>query len=170
MKKKSKKLQKLKNKYRLVILNDETFEEKISLRLSQLNVFTIVGLTSLFLIIFVIILIAFTPLREFIPGYANVSVRKEGLRNTLRIDSMEVAMAQKDTYISNLKNIIQGQPIEFSEDLVVDTNENYQSISDKPIMEDSILRRTIESEERYNLFSNAESSPKTLAVSFSLAH
>ena len=114
-KEKPKKLQKLKNKYRLVILNDDTFEEKMSLRLSQLNVFTIVGLTSLVLIILVTILIAFTPLREFIPGYANINVRREGIRNMLRADSLELTMAQKNLYIENLRHIIQGEPIQFDE-------------------------------------------------------
>lgn len=155
-KKNQKKLQKLKNKYRLVILNDDTFEEKISLRLSQLNVFTIVGLVSLLLIVLVIILIAFTPLREFIPGYANVNIRKEGIRNTFRADSMEISMAQKDLYIDNLRHIIQGDSIYFDEKTVVDTTVNYQNITNTPIPEDSILRNMIESEERYNLFSVTE--------------
>ena len=87
---KKKKFQKLKHKYRLVILNDDTFEEKVSLRLSRLNVFSIVGVSIIFLITAVTLLIAFTPIREFIPGYANVNVRKTGLQNALKVDSMEV--------------------------------------------------------------------------------
>ena len=81
---KPKKFQRLKHKYRLVILNDDTFEEKVSLRLSQLNVFVVLGISSLVLILLVILLIAFTPLKEFIPGYANVNVRKQGVENFLK--------------------------------------------------------------------------------------
>jgi len=162
-KKKAKKLQKLKNKYRLVILNDDTFEEKISLRLSQLNVFTIIGITSLLLIILVLILVAFTPLREFIPGYANVNVRKEGLKNTFRVDSLTIAMAQKDLYIDNLRHIIQDDSIHFDEETVIDTSLNYQNITNSPIPEDSILRNMVESEERYNLFSTTGSTPENIS-------
>lgn len=156
---KPKKFQRLKNKYRLVILNDDTFEEKVSLRLSRLNVFVVVGLSSLVLILLVIMLIAFTPLREFIPGYANVTVRKQGVENYLKTDSLELALANNNMYLENLKHIIQGEPIEYSQESVVDSTVNYDNIKDKPIEEDSILRNMIESEEKYNLFSSAGSNP-----------
>jgi murein DD-endopeptidase MepM/ murein hydrolase activator NlpD len=162
-KEKPKKFQKLKHKYRLVILNDDTFEEKISLRLSQLNVFVVLGLSSLILVILVILLIAFTPLREFIPGYANVTVRKQGIENTLKLDSLALAVAQKDLYIDNLKHIIQGDPITFDETTIVDTTANYVGITNNPVEEDSALREMIESEEKYNLFSAAGSTPGNIS-------
>jgi len=62
-------IRKLRHKYRLVVMNDETFEEKYSLKLSQLNLFTALGLLSIVLIILTTFVIAFTPLREYIPGY-----------------------------------------------------------------------------------------------------
>lgn len=157
--KKPKKLERLKNKYRLVILNDDTFEEKVSFRLSQLNVFVIVGISSLVLILLVILLIAFTPLREFIPGYANVTVRKQGVENYLKSDSLEMVLAQNNLYIDNLKHIIQGEPIEYSEESYVDSTMNYKNISNDPVEEDSMLRNMIETEEKYNLFSSAGSDP-----------
>ena len=160
---KPKKFQKLKNKYRLVVLNDDTFEEKISLRLSQLNVFVIVGLSSLILIILVILLIAFTPLREFIPGYANIIVRKKGIENTLKLDSLSLTLAQKELYLDNLKHIIQGEPIQFDETTVVDTSMNYSNIKNNPVEEDSMLREMVESEEKYNLFSAAGSTPGNIS-------
>jgi murein DD-endopeptidase MepM/ murein hydrolase activator NlpD len=160
---KPKKFQRLKHKYRLVILNEDSFEEKMSLRLSQLNVFVVVGLSSFVLIALVILLIAFTPLREFIPGYANINVRKEGIRNTLRTDSLAIAIAEKDLYIENLKHIIQGEPIEFDDKVVVDTSVNYQGITNNPVSEDSLLRDMIETEEKYNLFSSAGSTPGNIS-------
>ncbi len=157
--KKPKKLQRLKNKYRLVILNDDTFEEKVSLRLSRLNVFVVVGISSLVLILLVIMLIAFTPLREFIPGYANVTVRKQGVENYIKTDSLEIALANNNLYIENLKHIIQGEPIEYSEEAYVDSTVNYNNIKDQPVEEDSMLRNMIETEEKYNLFNAAGSAP-----------
>lgn len=125
---KKKKFQKLKHKYRLVILNDDTFEEKISLRLSRLNVFSIVGVSIIFLITAVTLLIAFTPIREFIPGYANVNVRKTGLQNALKVDSMEVVLAEKQLYIDNIKNIIQGNPIDFNQETHIDSSLDRKSV------------------------------------------
>lgn len=161
--KKPKKFQKLKHKYRLVILNEDTFEEKMSLRLSQLNAFVVLGLSSLILIVLVILLIAFTPLREFIPGYANVTIRKQGVTNTLKLDSLSVAIAQKDMYIENLRHIIQGKPIEYDETTVIDSSANYGSIKNIPVEEDTALRNMIESEEKYNLFNVAGSTPGNIS-------
>ena len=161
--KKPKKFQKLKHKYRLVILNEDTFEEKMSLRLSQLNVFVTIGISSLVLIALVILLIAFTPLREFIPGYANVTIRKQGISNTLKLDSLSVAIAQKGMYINNLKHIIQGEPIQYDETTVIDSTANYSGITNTPVEEDSVLRNMIESEEKYNLFSVAGSTPGNIS-------
>ena len=157
--KKPKKLDRLKNKYRLVILNDDSFEEKVSLRLSRLNVFVMVGISSLVLILLVILLIAFTPLREFIPGYANVTVRKQGVENYIKTDSLELALANNNLYLENLKHIIQGEPIEYSDETFIDSSVNYKDIKNHPIPEDSVLRKMIETEEKYNLFNAAGSNP-----------
>jgi murein DD-endopeptidase MepM/ murein hydrolase activator NlpD len=160
---KPKKFQRLKHKYRLVILNDDTFEEKVSLRLSQLNVFAVVGVSSLILILLVILLIAFTPLKEFIPGYANVTVRKQGVENFLKSDSIEVALAQNNLYIDNIKHIIQGKPITFDDKTYIDSTVNYKNITNEPIEEDSVLRNMIETEEKYNLFNKAGSTPGNIS-------
>lgn len=158
-----KKFQKLKHKYRLVILNDDTFEEKLSFKLSRLNVFAVVGISSLLLIILVTLLIAFTPLREFIPGYANVNVRKIGLQNALKVDSLEATLNQKQLYIDNIKNIIQGNPINFNKDIFIDSSLNYKTITNQPIKEDSLLRNMVETEEKYTLFKSAGKTPSTIS-------
>jgi len=160
---KPKKFQRLKHKYRLVILNDDTFEEKISLRLSQLNVFVVLGLSSFILILLVILLIAFTPLKEFIPGYANVNVRRQGVENFLKSDSIQVILSQNNLYIDNIKHIIQGEVIEFDDEAHIDTSVNYQGIKNEPVEEDSVLRNMIETEEKYNLFNKAGSTPGNIS-------
>lgn len=160
---KPKKLQRLKHKYRLVILNDDTFEEKVSLRLSQLNVFVVVGISSLLLVLLVILLIAFTPLKEFIPGYANVNIRKQGVENFLKSDSIEVALAENNLYIDNIKHIIQGELIELDNETIIDSLASYEGIKNEPIEEDSVLRNMIETEEKYNLFNKAGSTPGNIS-------
>lgn len=160
---KPKKLERLKNKYRLVIVDEDTFEEKMSLRLSQLNVFVVIGLSSLVLILLVILLIAFTPLKEFIPGYANVNVRKQGVENFLKSDSIQAVLAENNLYIDNIKHIIQGDSIDFDDKSIVDSNVNYTDIKNEPIEEDSVLRYMIETEEKYNLFKVAGSTPGNIS-------
>jgi len=156
LKNKPKKLQRLKHKYRLVILNEDTFEEKMSLRLSQLNVFVIVGVSSLVLVLMVILLIAFTPLKEFIPGYANVNIRKQGVENFLKSDSISVVLAQN-------KHIIEGKVVLLDNETVIDSGLNYDGIVNDPIGEDSVLRNMIETEEKYNLFNSAGSTPGNIS-------
>ena len=81
-KKKEKKFtKKLLHKYRLVILNEDTFEERFAIKLTRLNVFVLTSLSAILLVFFTILLIAFTPLREYIPGYSSAKLKKE---DTLR--------------------------------------------------------------------------------------
>ncbi len=108
-KQKIKLIDRLKNKYRLVIMNDDTFEEKVSLKLSPMNVFVFAGTIILTLITGMIYLIAFTPLREYVPGYA-ADIYSQGnvIAMNIKVDSLERAMKAKDNYILNLKNVLNG--------------------------------------------------------------
>ena len=88
--KKSKKIKKkLLHKYRLVILNEDTFEERLSLNLNRLNVFVLGTLSAIFLITFTTILIAFTPLKEYIPGYSSTSLKKKAVALSFKTDSLQ---------------------------------------------------------------------------------
>ena len=71
--------ERLRYKYRLVVLNDDTFEEKLSFKLSRLNVFLSIGFSAILLIAGTTLLIALTPLREYIPGYSSTRLRKQAL-------------------------------------------------------------------------------------------
>tara|TARA_Y100001934_G_scaffold260191_1_gene332196 strand:- start:135 stop:1004 length:870 start_codon:yes stop_codon:yes gene_type:complete len=149
--KNKKRLEKLRNKYRLVILNDETFEEKASLRLSRLNVIAVGGTILFLLIIITASIIIFTPLREFIPGYTDVNLRKNLITLTLKADSLEKEMQIKDKYITTLQKIIKGETPEDNisepKDTTIDIQQVNLGISEK----DSALRAKIEQEEKYNL-------------------
>jgi len=108
-KKKIKLIHKLKNRYRIVLINDTTFEEKFSLSLTPMNVF--VGFSS-FLVFFSIIitlLIIFTPLREYIPGYSSPDMKKDLAKTLYKADSLEQVLKDKDAYLKNVMNIMQGQ-------------------------------------------------------------
>lgn len=144
---------KLHDKYRLVIMNDSTFERKLSFRLTRLNVFVAVGAMAIILVIGTTFIIAYTPLREYIPGYGDVNLQKDLYNLALRTDSMEKDIMQKNRYIQNLKYIIEGKTIPGSDlekpsDTVVN---KYKDLDFSTSKEDSELRNEFENAGRYNL-------------------
>ena len=109
---KKKLIHQLKNKFRLVIINDGTFEEKFSYSLTPMNVF--IGFSS-FLVFFAIIivtLIVFTPVREFIPGYSDPDSKRNLHQLLIRTDSLENAIREKDAYYKSILNIVSEKPDE----------------------------------------------------------
>jgi murein DD-endopeptidase MepM/ murein hydrolase activator NlpD len=141
---------KLKHKYRLIIYNDNTFEEVWFMRLSRLNVFTFAGTVLILLIVSVTVLIAFTPIREFIPGYPDGNMRRNIINNVHKLDSLEHAIEIRDRYFASINRIIRGEvPISYenSQDSMV----RYQDITFSKSEHDSILRQQIEEEELFNL-------------------
>ncbi len=140
---------KLHDKYRLVLMNDDTFEEKISFRLTRLNVFIFFGTLVIFLVVATTYLIAFTPLKEYIPGYADFNTRKVLRELNIKADSLQNELRRKDLYIVNIRNIIEGRDLE-DEVPEMEINEELTEVAElPPSREDSILRAQIENEFTY---------------------
>ncbi len=148
-------IERIKNKYRLVVLNDDTFEEKLSFRLSRLNVFVATGLSGIILIALTIILIAFTPLREYIPGYSSTALRRQAMENALMVDSLRQVMANQERYVEIINGVISGTLPEFDTADAAETS-GADSIGIPPSREDSALRQLVAREERYNIFGDGE--------------
>lgn len=151
MSKLKKTTEKWRNKYRLVILNDEDFEEKLSLKLSRLNVFFIIALGSVVLITGTILLIAFTPLREYIPGYSSTALKRQAYNNAIRVDSLETRLAQYEQYVSIIRGVVADEPLEYIGDTIERTSSTTGGFSLDPSIEDSILRVRVEQEEAFNI-------------------
>lgn len=151
-KKESKKLiTKLRNKYRLVILNDDTFEEKLSFKLSRLNVFVVSGLSVILLIAGTTLLIAFTPLREYLPGYSSTALKRDAIRLAQVTDSLENQLNYNSLFLQNIQGVINGQePLDLSDDQVVDSL-NQSRINLGISKDDSLLRKMVEEEEQFNI-------------------
>lgn len=149
-KEKPKLIDRLRAKYKLSIYNDQTLMEVFQLRLSRLNVLTVVGSTSLLLIVLVTVLIAYTPLREFIPGYPNANTRAYIVRNALMLDSLERELQIRDSYFQNINTIINGG-IPKTYGTLQDSNLKYDKIEFTTSEQDSMLRLQIEREEQFNL-------------------
>ena len=146
---------KLLHKYRLVILNESTFEEKISFKLSRLNVFVTGSLFIIGLIGFTILLIAFTPLREYIPGYSSTKLKRQAMELTYKTDSLVVALNYTNKYLDNIRKVLRGD-IENNEinrdSLFAQYKLDPSTIDLTPIKEDSMLRAEVAMEDKYNLF------------------
>lgn len=101
-------LKHLRNRYRLVVMNDDTYEEVITFKLTRLSVY--IAFSSVFVILvgLTVALIVFTPLKQYVPGYGSQSARKELQGLKLRTDSLEQAIKNKDQYLLNLKKVLSG--------------------------------------------------------------
>ncbi len=150
MAKDDKKKKNWRDKYRFSVINDHTFEEVWRVRLTRYNAFLLVTFIVIFIIGATTSFIAFTNLREFIPGYPDVKMRRNILMSAIRLDSLDRELALRDKYFANLNAIISGnQPVEMYAQQ--DTTRNYKGINFNNSPEDSTLRARIENEERYNL-------------------
>ncbi len=138
-------------------MNDETFEEKLSFRLSRFNVFVFFGTLAIFLIVATTYIIAFTPLREYIPGYADFNTRQILRELNHKADSLELELKRKDLYIHNIQNIISGR--EIVEELPDTIKKKVDEAAPKELQrskEDSLLRREIEAQAQYTYWIDEE--------------
>ena len=140
------------NKYRLVFMNEDTLEERLTFRLSRMNVFVALGTLTIILIFLTTILIAFTSLKEYIPGYTNVGLQKRLYELQIKTDSIEKSLERKDKFILNLRAIISGKDLTDDVPLQKDTANRYSNIRIKKSAEDSQLRQEIENQGKYNLY------------------
>jgi murein DD-endopeptidase MepM/ murein hydrolase activator NlpD len=136
----------LRNKYRLVILNDDTFAEKFAFRLSPLGLIIAISAVTIAMTTLVISLVAFTPLREYIPGYGNVTERKEILELSVKADSLEQTLSARDWYMKNLVNVFSGKTEGKTDKPAKDTSGKFQKVNTKPTENDLQFRKDVENE------------------------
>lgn len=158
---------KLFNKRRLVILNEDTFEETFSLKLNLMNVFVGVTLSAIFLISITTYIIAFTPLREYIPGYASTKLKQDAIVLAIKSDSLQNNVELNNKYIASIKKVLTGE-LEYAK-LNKDSLENNYIVKPedfdvKTTKEEQELRDQVAKEDKYNVFDNAK--PKVNFVLF----
>ncbi len=96
-------------KYRLVILDESSYEERFSLKLSRFNVFLWVGTTSVFLVVMTILLISYSSLREYIPGYASTELRRSAINLNIVTDSLMKQVTHQEDFISRIQLVLNGE-------------------------------------------------------------
>ena len=150
MAKDDKKKSNWRDKYRFSVINDHTLEEIWRIILTRYNAFLLITFLVVFIIVATSALISFTNLREFIPGYPDVAMRRNILMSAIRLDSLDHELKLRDKYFENLNSIISGNAlVEMS--VQQDNAKNYKAIKFNTSPDDSALRARVEKEERYNL-------------------
>jgi hypothetical protein len=101
-------LKRLQNRYRLVVMNDDTYEEVVTFKLSRLSVYVFLSTVFVLLTGLTVALIVFTPLKLYIPGYGDMNNTKELRELKMRTDSLEQEMIYREQYFQSLRNVLQG--------------------------------------------------------------
>ncbi|SDW21105.1 M23 family metallopeptidase [Aequorivita viscosa] len=143
---------KLLHKYRLVILNEETFEERFSFKLNRLNVFIFSTLFALLLILTTTIIIAFTPLREYIPGYSSTTLKRQASVLVYKTDSLQKIINLNEQYLASIKKVLTGdvKTVEFNKDSIIEVAKTDPSVLIRTSRKDSLLREKVGQEDKYN--------------------
>ena len=157
---------KLLHKYRLVILNEDTFEERLSFKLTRLNVFVIVTLSAILLVAATTYIIAFTPLKEYIPGYSSAKLKERAVNLAYTTDSLQGVIKMNNQYLSSIKSVLTGdlQAYTLNRDSILadsEYNEDMEEVA--PSRADSLLREQVALEDKYNILPSA-----TENINFSL--
>ncbi|MEO8591580.1 MAG: peptidoglycan DD-metalloendopeptidase family protein [Flavobacteriales bacterium] len=144
-------IRKLRNKYRLLLINDSTFEERFSVRLTRMNVLLLAAGAFAITAFLVGAVIVYTPLKRFIPGYSDQETKLNAYRSTVMADSLELQVRARDLYIENLRKVLRGE-------LPADTSSLFNPAEVKPTAadlvpgrSDSLLRAKVADEEQYSL-------------------
>src|SRR4029079_4956448 len=101
-------LKRLRNRYRLVVMNDDTYEEVVTFKLSRLSVY--IGLSTIFVVLvgLTVALIVFTPLRYYIPGYDDLKIGREYRQMKYKVDALERQVIYQGQYINGIKKVLNG--------------------------------------------------------------
>lgn len=139
----------VKHKHRFVVLDTDTYKEKISFQLSGINIFVFLGVTSLVLVFLTALLLAFTPLRELIPGYSNTGMVKQTYENARVIDSLEEELKAQEELLADIQDIMLGKDPAERHAAEVSEHKKTDSVKTKPTpyvrsKADTLLRRDIE--------------------------
>ena len=152
---------KLFHKYRFVIMKDSSFEEKLSVKLTRINVIAFVG-TLVFLCFFsTMLLIAYTPLSEYVPGKSSIEVQKSLIELNIKSDSLEAILANRSIYLENINKIINGEELVNPENYAEKMNTQIP-VSFEKSKEDSLFRVKVEAEDKSSIYKKDNPNNNTL--------
>ena len=141
----------LRHRYRMIIMNDITFEETFSMQLTPRWVVTVIGAITIFMTLLIVSAIAFTPLKEYIPGHAGTKVKRELLRLTLRNDSLEKVIVENNAFLANISDVLKGDIATDSVDIISDNKESFDKLTMEASNNEAKLRENLEEQDKYSL-------------------
>lgn len=155
--KKIKKLKKQVSKsYRLAVMEEDSYQEKFALSLSKRNIFLFTSSVAFIIILITTLLIFYTPIREYIPGYDTSKLRIQAVENLEKLDSLMISLKQNEQFVEAFSRTLLGEEFksqyEDSQLKAVDLTELAVNIN----IEDSILRKIVEVEDRFNIIEKDE--------------
>ena len=156
----SKKPKKLKNQvsknYRLAVVEEDSYQEKFALSLSKRNIFLITFSVTFIIILTTTLLIFYTPIREYIPGYDTSKLRIQAVENLEKLDSLMISLKKNEQFVEAFSRTLNGEEFnnqyEDSQLKAIDISELDLDIN----IEDSILRKIVEVEDRFNIIERDE--------------
>ena len=156
--KKKKIVQKLLHRYRLVILNEDTFEERISFKINRLYTIAVIVIASFIIIALTSLLIVYTPLKSYIPGYTTTNFRTEATKLNIKIDSLQNVVQIRSAYFESLRKVLKGETdtIVFNKDSL--ENIKLPTVTRSELMpgkKDSLLRAEVQQADKFNVFEQA---------------
>ena len=146
-------LKKLLSRYRMVIINEDTFEEQAQVRVSRLNFMILVILIFASIFTATFITIAYTPLKAIIPGYDSSELRQKAIQNLFTTDSLIALYNQNINYLNAVRSVLNGDVTFQEPELSIENGLNDQELNASfapPIVEDSLLRAFVAKEDKYN--------------------
>ncbi len=150
-------LKRIFNDYKVVVSSEDTFEEKLSFKANKINVFIIMLVYSIILISFTISIVFFTQLREMVPGYSSSDLLNRAIYLTKKTDSLEQQIALNNKFYKSIEDVLSGNINEFipRDKLSIDSNLIIPGVvTISPNSQDSILRKYVENEDKFNLTNN----------------
>lgn len=158
-------LTKLRNKYRLIIYNDDTFREEFFIKLTPLNLLAILGTSFVAMIVLFYILIAYTSVRELIPGYPTEEMRLRALKAAEQLDSLSYQIALRDQKLQIISDILSGKPPS-SSDTSQQAVEPVTPAAFHRSPEDSMLRQSVEEEDKFSVIPRQETPTPVVYTNF----
>ncbi len=150
-------LSKLKHKFRLIVMNDSTLEERLSIRFSTLEMLSLFSFGGVLLFVFFLLLVGYTPMNEFVPGKASGRLHKELIVITLKTDSLEKKLLENELYLKNITAIVNGEdPVTIQTEDTTVNNILEAELSFKKSKEDSLLRIAVEAEDKISITSKKD--------------
>ena len=135
------------HKHRLSLMDTDTFKEKFSMELTGVNIFTYVGISIIALLLLSMLLIAFTPLHNLVPGYIKPEQREEIARSAQTIDSLERIIDDHEQMIAAIQVVVSGKPLTEEQKQQAEAIEE-EAIQYKHSKADSLLRQEIEAKHK----------------------